>query len=66
MENNTKKGVIKVGEFKGRPVMALHFKEEEKHALKFGQAKAGLIIANFAEIKAFHDKVQSQVAGKTA
>lgn len=65
MENNTKKGVIKEGEFKGRPVLALHFKEGEKHALKFGHAKAGLILANLSEIKAFHEKTQAPAA-KTA
>lgn len=49
-------------DFKGKPVLALHRNEGDKYPLKFGVAKAELILANVEAIKAFHAKHQ----GKTA
>ncbi len=49
-------GVVKEGEYKGHPVLALHRHAEDKSPLMFGTVKAGLILAHFPDIQAFFAK----------
>lgn len=63
-KNTTEKpqGLAYETDFKGKPVLSLHRREGDKFPLRFGVAKAGLILANLEAIKAFHTKHQGQAA----
>lgn len=64
MNKNVKpQGEVRETEFKGKPVLALYRSDGDKYPLiKFGLAKAGLILAHVEAIKTFHAKGQKQVA----
>ncbi|MDE1977261.1 MAG: hypothetical protein KGI84_08385 [Elusimicrobia bacterium] len=53
-------------EFKGKPVLGLYRNEGDKYPLKFGLAKAGLILANMEAIKTFCAKHEKQEVPATA
>ena len=40
-------------EFKGRPILVLKNKEDDKYPFSFGVGKAKLIVANLEDIKKF-------------
>ena len=58
--------VAKESEFKGKPVLALYRSEGDKYPLKFGLAKAALILAHVEAIKAFYGKHQGKEATAAA
>ena len=54
MTSNVKKeSQAQESEFKGKPVLTLSRREGDKYPLRFGVAKAGLILAHLEDIKAF-------------
>lgn len=59
-------GVAQESEFKGKPVLALYRAEGDKYPLRFGLAKARLILAHVEAIKAFHAKHQDKEASASA
>ena len=61
-EKATKQSLAREEEFKGKPVLGLYRSEGDKYALKFGLAKAGLILAHVEDIKAFLAKHPKQAA----
>lgn len=65
-KNTTDKtqGLARETEFKGKPVLALLRNEGDKYPLKFGLAKAGLILAHVEAIRAFQAKHAEKAAPK--
>lgn len=53
-------GVAQESEFKGKPVLALYRNEGDKYPLRFGLAKAELILAHVEAVRAFHAKHQGK------
>ncbi len=56
MDNETAQtqGLAEEAEFNGKPVLALKRDEWDKYPLRFGLAKAALILGNLEAIRAFH------------
>ena len=61
-DKTTKQSLARESEFKGKPVLGLFRDEADKFGLKFGTAKAALILAHGGDIKAFLAKHQKQAA----
>ncbi len=51
---------IKIGEFKGHPILSLLKDEDDAHPFTFGLTKAKLIIENIDAIKDFVNKNTKQ------
>lgn len=61
-KNGKQQSQAQESEFKGKPVLALHRSEGDKYPLRFGLAKAGLILAHVEEIRAFVGKHRKATA----
>ena len=58
--------VVREDLFKGKPVLTLARSADDKYPVRFGLAKAGLILEHVEDIKAFQAKHSKQEASAAA